>query len=313
MPRKPDNATRAGRLLALLPMLKKGETIAISELAAAAGCEPAEVAADLSTLSMCGVPPFTPYDMIDLVIDGDTVTVYAEAPGIDRPLRLTLGEARALGAALDAAGHEAGSPLRERLRAAASSAVSLDELEHTVRASAGPGGIAETYSVLAAAAEAHEKVHIHYFTGSTGNVSERTVQPWALVNRLGVWYLIALCEAVHEERVFRLDRIFEARPLGETFQPPSLVPLDVTPDPAVLPVATVRFAEHVSLPDTQAWPGASFVHEPQGTTLVSVPYQSESWIARRVMAYLGDAEVVKPASLREVVRQAALDALEPIQ
>lgn len=313
MPRRPDTATRAGRLLALLPMLKKGETIALSELAAAVGCEPSEVAADLSTLTMCGVPPFTPYDMIDLVIDGDTVTVYAEAPGIDRPLRLTLAEARALGAALDAAGYEADARLRDKLRGAAASAVSLDELEHTVRASAGPGGLADTYSILAAAAEAHEKVHIHYFTGSTGNVSERTVQPWALVNRLGVWYLVALCEAVHEERVFRLDRIFNARPLGETFQPPSLVPFGVTPAPDGLPVATVRFAAGTTLPDAQSWPGATFTDEPDGSTLVTVPYQTESWIARRVMAYLGGAEVMGPASLRAAVRQAALDALESIQ
>lgn len=313
MNRRPDTATRAGRLLALIPMLKKGETIALAELAAAVGCEPAQVAADLSTLSMCGVPPFTPYDMIDLMIDGDSVTVYAEAPGIDRPLRLTLGEARALGAALDAAGYEDTAPLRERLRETASSTVSLDELEHTVRASAGPGGMAETYATLAAAADTHEKVHIHYFTGSTGNVSDRTVHPWALVNRLGVWYLVALCEAVHEERVFRLDRIFDARPTGEPFEPPSLVPLEVTPDTDSLPVATVRFAAGARLPDGEAWPGATFETASDGTTLAAVPYQTESWIARRVMAYLGDAEVIAPPELRAAVRQAAIDALEPIQ
>ncbi|MBN2841070.1 MAG: WYL domain-containing protein [Coriobacteriia bacterium] len=312
MPKRPDTATRARRLLALIPMLKKGETIALSELAAAVGCEPAQLVADLSTLTMCGVPPFTPYDMIDLVIEGDTVTVHAEAPGIDRPLRLTLSEARALGAALDAAGYEPDSPLRERLRGAASSGISLDELEHTVRASTGPGGLAETYSILAGAAEAHEKVRIHYFTGSTGNISERTVQPWALVNRLGAWYLIALCEAVHEERVFRLDRIFDARPLGERFEPPSLVPFEVTPATASLPMATVRFAAGVTLPDEQSWPGATFAQGPDGTALVSVPYQTEAWVARRVMSYLGDAEVVEPPGLRTAVRQAALDALESI-
>ncbi|MHB1136889.1 MAG: helix-turn-helix transcriptional regulator [Coriobacteriia bacterium] len=312
MPRRPDTATRAGRLLALIPMLKTGETIALSELAAAAGCEPAQVAADLATLTMCGVPPFTPYDMIDLVIEGDTVTVYAEAPGIDRPLRLTLAEARALGAALDAAGYESSSPLRERLRGSASSAISLDELEHTVRVSAGPGGLAETYSVLAEAAEAHEKVRIHYFTGSTGNVSERTVQPWALVNRLGVWYLVALCEAVHEERVFRLDRIFDAHPLGEPFEPPSLVPFDVTPNTEALPVAAVRFAAGVTPPDQQAWPGATLTPEANGTTIVTVPYQTESWIARRVMAYLGDAEVIQPPALRATVQRMARESLESI-
>lgn len=312
MARRPDSATRARRLLALLPMLKRGETIRLSELASAVGCEPAEVAADLATLSMCGVPPFTPYDMIDLAIDGDTVTVYADAPGMDRPLRLTLGEARALGAALDAAGHEADSPLREKLRMLASEDTSLADLEHTVRASAGPGGSAETYSLLAGAADRHEKVRIDYYTGSTGRVSERTVQPWALVNRLGIWYLVAFCEAVAEERVFRLDRIFHVRPLGETFEPPELVPVGVTPETEGLPTATVRFAPGVAAPDTDAWPGSTAETCADGSTLVTVPYQTSAWIVRRVMAYLGEAEVIDPPDLRAAVRKAAEDALRTI-
>jgi proteasome accessory factor C len=290
-------------------MLKQGETMPLAELAAAVGCQPAEVASDLATLSMCGVPPFTPYDMIDLAIDGDTVTVYADAPGMDRPLRLTLGEARALGAALDAAGHEAGSPLREKLRKVASEETSLADLEHTVRASAGPGGLAETYSLLAAAADRHEKVHIDYYTGSTGRVSQRTVQPWALVNRLGTWYLVAFCEAVAEERVFRLDRIFHVQPLGQAFEPPELVTVDVTPGAEGLPRATVRFAPGIPAPDTDAWPGSTSEVCADGSTLVTVPYQTPAWIVRRVMAYLGGAEVVDPPDLRSAVRQAAGDAL----
>jgi proteasome accessory factor C len=312
MPKRLDSATRARRLLALLPMLKRGETIRLAELASAVGCEQAEVAADLATLSMCGVPPFTPYDMIDLAIDGDTVTVYADAPGMDRPLRLTLGEARALGAALDAAGHEPDSPLREKLRLLASKDPSLADLEHTVRASAGPGGLAQTYSLLAAAADRHEKVHIDYYTGSTGRVSERTVQPWALVNRLGVWYLVAFCEAVAEERVFRLDRIFHVEPLGETFEPPDLVPMDVTPGADGLPTATVRFAPGVPAPDADTWPGSTATTCDDGSTLVTVPYQTSAWIVRRVMAYLGGAEVMDPPDLRAAVRQAAEDGLHTI-
>lgn len=312
MVRRLDSATRAQRLLALLPMLKRGETIRLSELAAAVGSQPAEVAADLATLSMCGVPPFTPYDMIDLAIDGDTVTVYADAPGMDRPLRLTLGEARALGAALDAAGHEDDSPLREKLRMLASRETSLADLEHTVRASAAPGGLAQTYSLLATAADQHEKVLIAYYTGSTGQVSERTIQPWALVNRLGVWYVVAFCEAVAEERVFRLDRIFDVQPLGETFTPPGSVHVSVTPEGEGLPTATVRFAPGAAVPDTDAWPGSTAELCADGSTLVTVPYQTTAWIVRRVMAYLGAAEVVEPPELRTAVRQAAEDALHTV-
>ncbi|MDP2299617.1 MAG: hypothetical protein Q8M55_02765, partial [Actinomycetota bacterium] len=60
--------------------------------------------------------------------------------------------------------------------------MSTDDLERTVRAGAAPGGIADLYATLAAAADEHEKVRITYFTGSTGRTSQRVVHPWALVN-----------------------------------------------------------------------------------------------------------------------------------
>lgn len=312
MPKRPDTAARARRLLALLPLLRQGESVSITDLAAAIGSEPAEVAADLSTLTMCGVPPFTPYDMIDLDIDGDMVIVYGDAPGIDRPLRLTPAEAQALASALDAAGYDPEAPLLHKLRAAASTSVSPDELARTVRASAGPGGIAETYSALAAAAEGHQKARITYFTGATGSVSTRTVHPWALVNRYGVWYLVAFCETVAEERVFRLDRVLEAIVLEERFTPPSRIPMEVTPDAEGLPIATLRLAPGTEVPDTHAWPGATFDHLEDGSTIISVPYQSESWIVRRVMSFLGDAEVLAPPELRDAVRQAASDAIRSL-
>lgn len=305
MAKGPDTATRARRLLALLPHLRRNETIPLARLAAAVGCTPAEVAADLTTLTMCGVPPFTPFDMIDLLIEGDSVTVNLEAPGIERPLRLTIAEARALGAALDAAGFAPRSALRQKLLAVAADSVSTDELERTVRAGAAPGGIADLYATLAAAADEHEKVLITYFTGSTGRTSQRVVHPWALVNRLGTWYLIALCEGVGEERVFRLDRIRDALGTGEPFTPPTMVEYAVTPGPEHLPVAEIRFAPDAVLPDTRSWPGVVFETLGDGSTIARMPYQTVSWIARRVTARLGEAEALGPAEVRDAVRTLA--------
>lgn len=308
MARPLDAATRARRLLALLPHLKRGETIAIADLAAAVGCSVAEAAADLATLTMCGVPPFTPLDLIDLDIAGDYVTVYADPPGLDRPLRLTAPEARALGAALDAAGYPADSPLREKVLAAANADVAPGELERTIRAGAAPGGMADIYSRLAAAADEHAKVRITYLTGGTGRISQRVVHPWALVNRLGTWYLVAFCEGAGEERVFRLDRINAAEPTSEHFEPPSVVSYAVTPETSALSVAEIRFAPGAALPDDRSWPGLTLRPEPDGGTIARVPYQTVAWIARRVAARLGAAEVLSPPEVREAVRELAESA-----
>lgn len=313
MARQLDSATRARRLLALLPHLRKGDRVSLAELATAVGCTAEEVASDLTTLTMCGIPPFTPFDLVDLDIDGDTVTVYMDPPGLERPLKLTIAEARAVGAALEVAGFAADSPLRARLSTLCSGDVSLDELERTVRAGVAPGGAADVYTTLAAAAEEHEKLQIAYYTGSSGRLSERMIHPWALVQRMGVWYLVAWCESAEQERVFRLDRIRGLIHTGRTFAPPSTMSTLVTPDVAELPPATVRFAPGAILPDDRQWPGTTFEPQPAGSTLAHVPYQSASWIARRVAAFLGGAEVLAPDEVRAVVREVADDILRQLR
>lgn len=307
-----DAATRARRLVALLPHLHGGDRIPLVELAAAVGCTAEEVAADLTTLTMCGIPPFTPFDMVDLDIDGDAVTVYLDPPGLDQPLRLTVPEARALAAALEVAGYAADHPLRHKLDQVSSGGVSSDELARTVRTGAAPGGAADIYSALAAAAEEHEKVAITYYTGSTGRISERLVHPWALVQRLGAWYLVGLCEMAGQERVFRLDRIRSIEHTGMLFEPPSLVPTTVTPDPSQLPVAEIRFEPGARLPDERAWPGVQLERQPDGSTIARMPYQTVSWIARRVVAHLGAATVLCPDEVRDGVGELAEETLRSL-
>jgi len=251
--------------------------------------------------------------LVDLDIDGDAGCVYMDPPGLERPLRLTTGEARAIGAALEVAGYAADAPLRARLVAACSDDVPLDELERTVRAGAAPGGAADVYSTLAAAAEEHEKLLVAYYTGSSGRVTERVVHPWALVQRMGVWYLVAWCESANQERVFRLDRIRGIEHTGSSFPPPAQVSTLVTPDTSVLPLAEIRFAPGATLPDDRQWPGVVLELQADGSTLAHVPYQSTAWIARRVVAYLGTAEVISPDEVRSAVLALAEDLLRLVR
>ncbi|MRS11838.1 MAG: WYL domain-containing protein [Actinobacteria bacterium] len=313
MARHLDSATRARRLLALLPHLHKGDSIPLAELAHAVGCSVEEVAADLTTLTMCGIPPFTPFEMVDLDIDGDVVSVYMDPPGLERPLKLTGAEARALNAALEVAGYASDSPLREKLRTVSSGAVSPEDLEHTVRAGAAPGGAAETYAKLASAIEEREMLRVAYYTGSTGRISERILHPWALVQRMGIWYLVAWCETAGQERVFRLDRMRAIEHTGVFFEPPAEVATAVTPDAGTLQTARIRFRDGALLPDARHWPGVTLQTAPDGVSVADVPFQSLGWIARRVVAYLGLAEVDSPSEVREAVRDLASSLLRQIK
>jgi proteasome accessory factor C len=90
---------RLGRVLNLMPYLLARPGIRIADAADDLGVTAAELRDDLQLLWVCGLPGYGPGDLIDMSLDGDTVTITYDA-GIDRPLRLTPDEGLALMVAL---------------------------------------------------------------------------------------------------------------------------------------------------------------------------------------------------------------------
>lgn len=68
-------ADRVEKLLVILPWLMKRQSASIDEMVELFGLEKDELVGDLIMASMCGVPPYTPYDLADLIIDDETVRV----------------------------------------------------------------------------------------------------------------------------------------------------------------------------------------------------------------------------------------------
>ena len=310
---KKSTAMHTRRMLALLPYLKQRATLKLTDLAAAVGATEAEVAADLATLSYCGVPPFTPDEMIELAIDGDTVTVFGAPPALDRPVRLSPREARALVAALEAAGYAASDALVARLLGAASAKLDPAELAATLRAGSPSAPVAGIYAVLAEAIESHTKVRIGYFSAGSGTHSERVICPYTLANERGAWYVNAHCESAGGVRTFRLDRIRDAEPTGERFERPAAADATVKPDGEGLPIAVLRLAPGARHTEERDWPGASFNVKPNGAVFAEVPYSSATWVARRVAAGLGTIDAIETPEVRAAIREVVQGALAELK
>lgn len=295
-------ATRARRLLALLPQLHAGGTLSIGALARTLGATPAEVAADLTTLSLCGLPPFSPLELVDVYVEGDTAEIFGDPPALARPVRLTAEEATALAAALEACGHGPGDPLTAKLLTAAVDDIGTG-LATAVRAAVG-ADTGEVHAAVSAAVARHEVLRIRYQGGGAETASEREIEPWALAVERGVWYVSAHCRSACAERTFRLDRVLSAEPTGERFTPPA----DAAPPrpdfartAAHLPRATVRFAPGSRDVTEREWPGATFRTDADGSVLAEIPYASAEWVARRVVARLGKAVALEPPEVRSAV------------
>ena len=304
-PKQQSAADRARRLLGLLSHLTPGASIPLGELAAALGATEAEVTRDLGTLSMCGVPPYDPYDLIDVFLEDDgRVHVYSELPALARPVRLNAEEARALAAALRACGFAADDALLAKIEAAAVPSAAPEDVERLVRARAA-GGSADVYGTLARAIEDATKVEAVYLSAGAPEASCRTLRPYGLGWREGAWYLYAFCESAAEERTFRVDRFLAVTPTAERFEPPRERP-SAAPDFSAdeLPVATLRFAPGVRVSERE-WPGATFEPAEDGATLARVPYSSLRWLAREVASLLGAVVVLHPSEARAAVREVA--------
>lgn len=312
-----SSADRMPRLLALVPYLLARPGIKIEDAARDFGVTPRQLRRDLELLWMCGLPGYGPGDLIDLSFDGDTVTVTFDA-GMNRPLRLTGGEATALLVALRALAETPGLVDTDAVRRA------IAKIE-AAAGQAQPSGVvvglgvregeqtARTRAVVQQALYDRKALRIRYYTASRDEITERTIDPMRLLIVQGVSYLEAWCRRVEGVRLFRLDRIDEVRVLDEAaVPPPQARPTDLSDG-----VFTARpdqpVAELVLEPDArwmaEYYPCEEVTELPGGRLRVRMRYGDESWMVRLVLGQGGAVRVERPAALAEAVRRRAADAL----
>ena len=75
----------------------------------------------------------------------------------------------------------------------------------------------EAFALLNAAILNKRQVNLKYYTISRDEITTRTVNPFHLMFRKGVWYLIAYCHWRKEIKIFRIDRIKELHVTEDTF------------------------------------------------------------------------------------------------
>lgn len=210
-------ATRLSRILALIPYVLAKEGAKVSEILERFGYTEAELTRDLNTVFFCGLPGYTPGDLMEAYIDGDEVIIDA-ADYFARAPRLTSMEALGLIAAgMAILGSGQGSPelgkavekLTRALLPDARSAIDVDV-----------SGDSENLAALKTAATESRVVRITYRSLTHEEETVRDIEPWAVVTTLGNWYVRGYCRMVDAERVFRVDRIRHMEVLNEEFERP---------------------------------------------------------------------------------------------
>jgi proteasome accessory factor C len=311
-------SSRLVRLLNMVPYFQANPRVGWAEAAADLGVTRKQLQADINQLWMCGLPGYGPGDLIDFEFDDDTIKVTFSA-GIDKPLRLNSSEASGLLVALRAL---ADIPGVVDPAAALSAIAKIEAAAGTTTGGAQggpttPEGVAPRESdVVAAVREAlrgGQAVTLDYYSASRDVMSSRTVDPIRVVLVGDHSYLEAWCRDAEGVRLFRFDRIVDARVLD---QPAA------APQPAVkAPVSTALFDADPSLPSAtlRVSPRSAWMLEyfpmrvindlPDGFCEAAMTYAAEDWMARQILGFGADVTVLAPGSLADAVRTAAVDAL----
>jgi proteasome accessory factor C len=209
---------RLQRLLALVPWVAAHDGPTVSEVCARFELEPRELLDELTLVSMVGLPPYTPDELFDMVVEDDRVWVHL-SPSFTRSLRLTPAQALALvasGASLRSVpGSDPEGPLARGLDKLA--AVLGAEPEEVVDVDLGRASGA-TLALLDRAIAQRTTVRLDYYTFGRDQRTTRDVDPARVFADQGGWYLVAHDHLRGDERVFRVDRIVGAELLDRTFE-----------------------------------------------------------------------------------------------
>jgi predicted DNA-binding transcriptional regulator YafY len=143
-------------------------------------------------------------------------------------------------------------------------------------------------------------------------VSERTVDPYALALQWGNWYLVGLCHLRDELRTFRVDRIQEVELADETFEVPAgfsarehLLRM-AQERPATYYRVVVRFdpeVAHIVRERQEEW--QDLAEQDDGSVTLAFDASDLAWPSRWVLTYQDKATVLGPPELAARVRDAA--------
>ena len=299
MAKQESGLARTARLLDLVPYLTTHQGIAISELAKTFDTTVKEITDDLNTLWMCGLPGYTPLELIDLEFESGFVSI-RNAETLAAPRALDRAEALSIYMGLDLLSAELGgsnsslvseiSNLQEQLRSQLISAPQV-QIEASLAS--------ELRALILRAIRRRGWLEITYHSAANDQVTKRQVAPYELSQSGSHEYLQGYCDNAKAIRNFRADRIVAVSEIADQLWPSNLVSAnDEAIDYEVKVHAASRQVLEV-LPQISA-----------NSTTATIQGYSAPWISRAILSLAGQVEATAPTEIRAAVHARALAALE---
>ena len=301
------------RVLTVLELLQTHDRLSGTVLAERVGVDGRTLRRYISMLEELGIP---------ITTDRGRYGGYSLVPGFKLPpMMFTEDEALALSVGLLAS---RGLGLKNLAPAAASAQAKLErvipvKLKRRVRAidetvvldlerRETTDGDAATVTTLATAAQSRERVRLRY-VDTTGQASDREIDPYGLARRGGRWYVVGHCHLRRDLRSFRIDRIESVELLDVPFKRPAdfNALAHLTFSMATLPrthAIEVRLHAGLERVRREISETLGILEGSKDTVRLLAQTDDLDWFVRELGRLPLDFTVVRPVALREAVKRA---------
>lgn len=298
-----DATGRAIRLLDLVPFLRANPGMNIKEIATEFKVSVSEIVSDLDLLMVCGLPGYTPLELIDLSTDEGYVTL-RDPQNLEYPRNFTIHELLILKIALSALLVDSPPMLHSEIGSLISK---LDHQMPNQISSEGilfvPDNILNLRRIGEEALVKNQQVEISYRNDTKDELTNRKISLIREYESEGEYFWDAWCHLANAKRTFNLEKISSAT---LSMDPSSIG--DLSGESAALTVRLrIRqksqfFAKHQNI--------LKQTEEPE---IYEARIYQREWLVREILSAGETATVIAPSDLKVQVKKRATQALSQYQ
>ena len=297
-----DNAAqRALRTMDLVPYILENPGISTVDLAAKFSVTQKQIEKDLQLIFLCGLPGYTPYELIDLTFEDGIVSII-EPQVLTKPRNFSSNEMVVIKLGLEI--------LREINVNEPNKLDKISTLLQKVHRQTDQDSVllakeissSPYYSVISTAISQRKQLSIEYQSVSKDQLSTRLIVPYNISMLNGNLYLSAYDMDRQSDRVFKLDLINKCE-IGERTEL-DLVKSTAT-DQIVELMVDVNLTNFIER-------NTSIIVDQRLTAdgiKVTLKVNNLEWISRAVISYAPNINVISPIALSEMIEQRAKNLL----
>ena len=294
-------AVRALRSMDLIPYVLENPGVSIAELSARFSVTQAQIESDLQLVFMCGLPGYTPYELIDVAFEDGVVSII-DPQVLDKPRKFSSNEivVIALGLKILIDINQTNTTALTKLKQLSDKIAKLGSNKSILMT--GDVRAFPFFEIISKAISEQRVLDLQYHSLIKDQITQRLVLPEKLYFLNGSLYLSALDTDIDSDRVFKVDLIKECK-IGERVAGKKVLESS-TETIVILDVqkSNRNFIERNSSIITAMQENGDLIR-------VHLQVSNLEWIKLTVLSNAPGITVVSPEPLANAVKQSARDLL----